>query len=108
MHFGLSPTIFFFALGLVGVLDLAGVPLLERRREFLWNPPPFADQLLLRLPFGLSPIIFFFALGLVGVPDLAGVPLFEWRHEFLWNPPPFADQLLLRLPAAATVAKYTK
>ena len=50
MPLGLSPTIVFFALGLVGVHDLTGVPLLEWRREFLWNPPPFADQLLLRLP----------------------------------------------------------
>ena len=102
MPLGLSPTIVFFALGLVGVHDLTGVPLLEWRREFLWNPPPFADQLLLRLPFGLSPVspitFFFFHLGLVGELDLAKVPLLEWRHEFLWNPPPFADPLLLRLP----------
>ena len=67
------------------MLDLAGVTLLDWRREFLWNPPPSADQLLLRLPFGLSPVTSF-PLGLVGVPVLA-------------NPPPFADQLLLlRLP----------
>ena len=50
MPLSLSPTIFFFAIGLLGVHDLTGVPLLEWRHEFLCNPPPFADQLLLRLP----------------------------------------------------------